>query len=128
MAVVREAYAALERRDFAVLLALLDPGVELYNPYLPGGGTFAGHDGVTRYLNELLAGFEQHRLEVEELVAADERVVAAVRQTVRARGSDADIVLRNAHVWTLSDGQVVRIETYLDLAAALRAVTPRSPG
>jgi len=123
LAVVREAYAAIELRDFPALLALLAPGIELHDPDLPGGGTFSGHDGVMRYLNEALGGFEQHRLDVEELVEVDrKRVVAAIHQTVRARGSDADIELRDAHVWTLADGRVARIETFLDLAAALRAV------
>ena len=122
VAVVREAYEALERRDFPALLALLDPGVELYDPDLPGAGTFTGHDGVMRYLSEALGGFERHRLEVEELIEADDRVVAAVHQTVRAGGSEADIELRDAHVWTLLNGRAVRIELYLDLDTALRAV------
>ena len=120
-AVVEEAYAAIERRDFSALLALLKPGVELHDPDLPDGGTFVGHDGVMRYLNDALGGFEQHRLELEEVVVVDDRVVAAVHHTVRARESDAAIELRDAHVWTLADGRVARIEMYLDRSAALRA-------
>jgi len=121
-AVVRDAYSAIGRRDYAALLRLLDPGVELHDPDLPGGGTYVGHRGITHYLDETLGGFEDHRLEVERLVETDDRVVAAVHQTVRARGSEAPIELRDAHVWTLAGGRVTRIETYLELAAALSAV------
>jgi ketosteroid isomerase-like protein len=75
-AAVRDAYAAIGRRDYPALLSLLDPGVELRDSDLPGGGTYVRHRGITQYLDETLAGFEEHRLRVVRLVETDDRVVA----------------------------------------------------
>ena len=58
--------------------------------------------------------------ELEEVVYADEgRVVNAVRDGGRMRGTDAEVWNRAFHVWTFRDGRIVRLSVHTDRARAL---------
>lgn len=122
---VRSAYAAFERRDVQALLELLDPAVEIVDPDLPGGGTFRGHEGAARYVEEILGVFSAHTIEIRRIVEGDGAVVAVLHHVLRAGESDAEISLDDAHVWTIAGERATRIEMYLDVDAALAATRSR---
>jgi hypothetical protein len=60
--VVRSAYEAFARGDFETALELFHPDIEWHDPDRPGGGTYHGHEGLIRNLEEWLEGWEEFRL------------------------------------------------------------------
>jgi ketosteroid isomerase-like protein len=84
-------------------------------------GVFKGHEAMRRYLGEWLEIFDPVRIEPEELIDAGERVVAVLRVVVRPKGSDAEMDIRYACVYTVRNGLVVRGREYATREEALEA-------
>jgi uncharacterized protein len=119
--VVSSMYEAFTAGDADRIAASLHDDVELIDPDMPGGGSFNGIDGVFEFLRQWDESFSEHRVVLEELTPVDDRVVAAVHQSGVARSSGAPVDMRDAHVWTVEDGLVRRIEFFLSRDAALAA-------
>lgn len=89
----------------------------------PDGQLARGIDATNAALAPYFGTFENFHVTAEEIVYADqERVVVAIRDGGRMRGSDKEITSRYCHVWTLRDGKVVRLSSHTDKAGALKAV------
>lgn len=116
---VREALDAFNREGPEGMMPFLDQEVELYDPDLPGGGTFHGHDGVRTFLHQLLDSFETVHVQIEELHEAGDRVVGFIHSYGRGKGSGIEIEIHDAHTWTFQEGKVVHWRTYLDRNEAL---------
>jgi ketosteroid isomerase-like protein len=81
-------------------------------------GLRAAHAALRDYWDT----FEDFRVEMEDVIYADqERVVTAVRDRGRIKGSDAEISNRLFHVWTLRDRRVVRLSIHTERDQALKA-------
>jgi ketosteroid isomerase-like protein len=66
--------------------------------------------------------FDARDVKLQEVLYADEdRVVTAVQDGGRMRGSDAEVWNDLFHVWTFRDGKVVRISSHTDKSRALEA-------
>ncbi len=91
----------------------------------PGGGIWVedrGLDGLLRTWREWLEPWDAYWTEVEEFVdAGRDHVLVLVRDRGRPRGSDAEVELLAASVWTLRDGKIARIEFHTDRKSALEA-------
>jgi ketosteroid isomerase-like protein len=72
-------------------------------------------------LAEWLTGWEGWRCEAEDYVASGDHVVVLTRYTGRGRGSGAEVDTRGAHLWTLRDGKVIRLEIFSSRSKALEA-------
>jgi ketosteroid isomerase-like protein len=68
-----------------------------------------------------LDAFDEFRVEPLEVIEEGDKLVAAVRQSGRGRGSGVDIAVEIAHVWTVRDGQAIRLESYPNVEAAREA-------
>jgi ketosteroid isomerase-like protein len=85
---VGRAYAAANRRDFAVILTGLDPETE----YRPGADliapdqdpVFCGHDGYLRMWQNWLGAFEDLRFDPEEVLDLGDTFLVTAQQ--RAHG------------------------------------------
>jgi ketosteroid isomerase-like protein len=88
---VEAAYEALRRRDIEGFLAIVDPDVEFVSLTLETEGAFRGHDGVRRFLTDLLETMPDWDPRAEEIVAEGERVL--VRARVRASGARSEVPL-----------------------------------
>jgi uncharacterized protein len=119
--IVRSVYEAFAVADADRIADHLHADVELIDPDLPGGGTFSGIDGVFEFLRLWGEGFSELHIDVEELIAMDDRVVAVVHQYGVAEASGAPVEMRDAHLWTVEDGLVKRIQLFLSRDAALAA-------
>jgi ketosteroid isomerase-like protein len=119
--IVRLALEAFAKQGPEAVLPFLDPNVIVFDPDLPGAGSFEGHDGFLAFTEQVLDAFEDYRVESERLLDADDRVVAFLHHRGRGKGSGAPIELRDAQVWTLQEGQAKRIDLYLDRERALEA-------
>ena len=108
--------------------ALIDPEIEIRDYDLPDAGVYRGHEGLARYLAQWEEAFPDWDLALEETHAEADRVAAVF--TVRARGdSGIETTRRNAIVFTLRDGRIVRYEYFTSPEQARAALTtPSSSG
>jgi ketosteroid isomerase-like protein len=123
--VVRRVTDVMDRESFEAALPVF---VEVAHPDVvwredpawPGADTYRGLDEVRRTIFDRLESldFEQ---ETEELLPADDKVVALVRWHGRGRASGAQSALDLAVVYTVHDGAITKVEFYLDRAEALAA-------
>jgi ketosteroid isomerase-like protein len=72
-------------------------------------------------LEEWLSEWDDWRCEAEEYIAEGESVVVLTRYRGSGKESGASVDTTGAHVWTLRDGMVVRLEVYSNREKALEA-------
>ena len=66
--------------------------------------------------------WESYRQEINEVHDCGERVLLLVTHFARASGTDHEVKMKGAGLWTVRDGLIVRLESYTDPAEALKAV------
>lgn len=131
--IVRRFADCWERQDWSGIADLVDPDVEQHATV---GGVEEGH--VMRGLGEIRRGYEaveetweEHRVETERLFDAGDRVVLFHREYQRGSRSGVELEIDAAVLVDLQNGRIVRIQGYMDRAAAMKAAGLRdeaSPG
>jgi ketosteroid isomerase-like protein len=119
---VQRAYEAFFRRDIRAVLHLLHPDVEIRQASeIPWGGTYTGHAEAAAFFGKLVSTITS-AVTLESFIDADDRVVALgrTRGKVNATGKSFDVPI--AHVWTIQDGLVTRVEYYIDDPTMLAAL------
>ena len=99
---VESAYRAVEainRRDFGTLLALMDDDVEVVSRIVAIEGGLHGLDGIRRWWENWFNYFPDCSIEVVDLGALGDRIVAALRALSNGSGSD---VLFEDTIWLAS--------------------------
>jgi ketosteroid isomerase-like protein len=119
-AVVRRLFWAFEN-DTEVFRDTLHPEVEWF-PIDENQGRLYGVEAALRNRNEWLDTWDEHRFELEEVVAEGNSVVVSVHITARGRISGAVVDVRFYAYFKLRDGKVVYIYDHADKAEALEAV------
>ncbi len=111
------------RMDWDAIVDLVDPSVEQH-------GTVGGMDEgrLVRGLGEIRQDYEsveqtwdEHRIEPQEFIDAGDQVVVYLREYQRGKRSGIELVVDTAVVVDVRHGRIVRIQGYMDRAAALRA-------
>ena len=123
----REAYDALglavESGDFdAFFRDYVHPEIE-WVP-LPGAldaDVSRGTDAIKGRMMAMLDVMEEPQIEAEEIIAAGEKVVIAIRISGRGRGSGIDVEAHWFHVITERDNKAARIEWHRSRDEALEA-------
>jgi ketosteroid isomerase-like protein len=121
---LRVALEVLSREGPEAILDNVDPDIEwIADRSDMGRVVYRGHQGVVRSFAELSEGFEDFGFEVDQLIDADNRVVALGRMYGRGRttGIRAEIPLGVVCTYGL-DGKLVRYESFRNVADALEAV------
>ena len=128
MELIRRAYEAFNRggMDACISEGLWSPAIvwDVTQSGIPGLGTYRGREEVKRFFEEdwfSAFPFDEWEVEVEEVIDAGDRIVSMSRQHGRGASSGVVAELELAQVATLRDGQIVRIDNYLDRAKALEA-------
>lgn len=120
----------LVRRTYETFVACHEPPWELFTDDAKMDATGASPDIlVIRSRPEAQAAlhayaetFERYHVELEEVIHADEeRVVTAVRDGGRVKGSDAELWNRFFHVFTFRRGKIAGWSTHTDRQTALDA-------
>jgi ketosteroid isomerase-like protein len=92
---------------------------------IPGLGAYRGHEEVKRFFEDdwfKVFPFEEWEVELEEVIdAGGDRVISMSRQHGRGASSGAVAELELAQIGTVRDGQVVRVDNYVDRKKALEA-------
>jgi ketosteroid isomerase-like protein len=105
---VQSIYEAAARGDGATFFAALDPEVEVYEPEcLPFGGVHRGFDDIQQMFGQVGSLLEPGRLDVVDLTAEDDRVVALVRVGLN-NGSET---LLSEH-WRVQNDRIVEVRAF----------------
>jgi ketosteroid isomerase-like protein len=105
------------------LLELIAPDIHIdmtrrvFNP-----GTYDGHEGLRRLGREIRDVWAKFTITPERFVDQGDRVVVIETRVGRGQGSGVEVEQRAGVIWTLRDGQIIRMETDLDPEDALNAV------
>jgi uncharacterized protein len=121
---VRRLYGAWNRGDMAALTDVFDPQVEV-RPALSvflASTTYRGHDGVVAWYAETNEPWAALHAEPHRVLDAGERTVVVIGLQGRVPGGQVDVDAEIAHVLTIRDGRIARLDGYEDPEAALAAV------
>jgi ketosteroid isomerase-like protein len=120
---VQALYAAWNASGGEAPLALIDP--EIVVEVMDGrflDGTYVGYAGVLELLEAFWDAFTDHRIDVEQLLPADDEVVVTVHYYGLGSRSGVAVDLRAWHVWQWRDGKAVRWRVIATREEALAAV------
>jgi ketosteroid isomerase-like protein len=121
--IVRQVYLCVNQRRWDGMANLLDPAVAQYGTVggLDEGTVVHGVSEIRQLYEREAEAWDRQRIHPERLIDAGNRVVVFQREFQRGRGSGLELEVETASVIDLRDGRVVRIQGYMDRAAALRA-------
>jgi uncharacterized protein len=122
IAVVRRLYQA--RGDPEIIRQVLASDVrwEVVDGF-PYGGVYVGLDSVLGdFFARLFTDFDEFVANGSEFFESGERVIALGNYSGRARRSGKRFTARFAHVWTLQDGLIVRLQQCADTVQLARAL------
>jgi uncharacterized protein len=124
--VVRRLYEALAAADFATVLAITDPDIEIsQTAELPWGGEYRGHDGLAEFAGKLTNSISS-AVTHHSMFPAGDRVVQVGKTSGTVNETGARFDIDEVHVHTLRDGKIVRFEAHIDTPAMLAALRTAS--
>jgi ketosteroid isomerase-like protein len=109
--------------DLDEALAHVDPGI-VWNPVEESSAQ--GPEAVRASTERWKSEWDDYELIPEEFADMGDRVVATVRFRARGRGSGIEVDARLYDVFTLRDGQIVRMDQFTEQSEALAAVGLRN--
>lgn len=84
---------------------------------------YEGLQGARQFLSDWTSSFEEWQLETEGIYdAGADKVLIVMRQRARSKTTGMPVDMRLAQVYTLRDGQQVRMQMYADVDEARNAV------
>ena len=110
--------------DVDALLQVFDPEVEV-RPALStflASMVYRGHEGVRTWYAETNEPWAQLHADAERFIEAGDRTVVIVALHARVPGGEIDVAARIAHVVSVRDGRIVRLDGYDEPDKALAAV------
>lgn len=87
----------------------------------PEAGEWRGPEGLLRFAGQQMEAFERMWCEPLEYIEKGDRLIVPVRLGGRARHTGIKIDFSIAHLWTLREGKVFRLDMHLSKADALEA-------
>jgi uncharacterized protein len=120
--IVRRGYEAFGHGDMNTLLGLFDEQIEWISPgpaELPTAGRRTGRQQVAEFFTAVNDTFEIQRFEPKDFIAQGDRVVVTGIDVSRVKATGKVIEGEWAHIFTLKDGKVVRMQEYQDTAEAV---------
>ena len=108
--IVRRCVETLNSRDVPRALELFDPEIEIdlsrnvFNP-----SVYRGHSGVEQWMNGVEDVWDDFSGVPEELIDADDRVLAALTLQGKGKGSGVPVQVLLFSIWTVRDSKIVRL-------------------
>jgi ketosteroid isomerase-like protein len=123
IALVREAFEALKRGDFAWLEDhCADDLVIVQPPEVPDAKTYEGRHAMEAAMADWPSEWEDFEMDLVDIVdVSDDVVVSVTRHHGRGRESGIEMEFEVSYVQYGRDDKLARLEMYFDREAALRA-------
>ena len=88
-----------------------------------------GLKGFQDALTDWISPYESFRLEIEEAIFQEDKLIFLARQVGTTKHAGVEVVTESATIWSMDDGLIRQAVFYLDRKAALRAagIEPGSP-
>jgi ketosteroid isomerase-like protein len=118
--IVRAFYERFASGDFNALAGFSDDFEFVTSPELPDAGTYRG-EGAIRFMKTWVESFDQLTIEATEIIDAGDKVVVAILQRGRPRGSQTAVEGRWWQAVTLRGGEIAQVVTFPERAQALEA-------
>jgi ketosteroid isomerase-like protein len=116
-------YEAWNRRDFEALAAFLSDDMEVVPVTdLPDMAPFTGREPAERFWESSVATWETLRFTPLGFEPHGDQLLVEVRVNARARGSGIELEERMGHLYTLRDGEFVRLQAFTSSAEARSAL------
>jgi ketosteroid isomerase-like protein len=117
----RVAYEQSARGDLSPLFAAVTDDFEFVTAAeMPDAGTYRGQE-ARDWVRTYIETFEGYTQEATESIDAGDKVVAAILQRGRPRGSDTPVESRWWQVLTFREGAVARVQMFAQKSDALEA-------
>ena len=101
---------------------LMSPDTEwVPNEGFPGPAKYTGREGFVDFIDMWTEDFEDWSIRSDRLIDAGDRIVHLIHQSGTGRGSGAKVEWDLALIYTIENGQVIRVNSYLDPTEALEA-------
>ena len=114
-------YEPFARGDFSAWADLPDDFEFVASPELPDGGAYRGEAAV-RWMTTWVESFDAHTIEATQITdAGNDKVLVAILQRDRPRGSQAVVEGRWWVVMTLRGDELARVEVFPERVQALDA-------
>jgi uncharacterized protein len=119
----QDVYAAFARGDLPAVLGRFDSAIEWCTPdTLPWSrGAYHGHAGALEYFTSFLEALDEPHIVPRELIVAGDRIIGLGVERARARSTGLSFEAEFAHVCSLRNGRVVRMNGIVDTATIRRA-------
>ena len=112
---------AVNDADPEAAVAVCDPEVEFLSVLAVSGRAYHGHDGIRQYFEDVASAWEEWRVEVDRVAAAEDgRVAIVMTMHFRGKESGAAFSERTGHVWTIRNSMLLRNQPYREADQSLR--------
>jgi len=123
VSVVRRLYEA--RGNPEIIRQVLAPDVrwEVVEGF-PHSDIYIGLNGVSDFFTRLFADFADWRTEPSEFFETGDHIIVIGSYSAKANATGKTFKARFAHVWTMSNGVIARLQQVADTAQLARALEP----
>jgi uncharacterized protein len=118
---VRRLYEARGNPDIVKTVLARDVRWELVEGF-PHSGIYQGLNGVSDFFKRLSGDFEDWHTEPSEFFETGDHVVAIGTYSARAKATGKTFKARFAHLWTMRDDVIVRLQQCADTVQISRAL------
>jgi ketosteroid isomerase-like protein len=121
--VITRMFQAWNGGDIDALLEVFDSDVEVrpaLSAFLPSTA-YRGHEGVAAWYAETYEPWAELQAQPQRFIDAGERTVVVVGLQARVPGGSVDLETEIAHVVTVRDGKILRLDGYEQADEALAA-------
>jgi ketosteroid isomerase-like protein len=118
---VRRLYEAHGNPDIVKTVLAPDVRWEVVEGF-PDSAVYQGLNGVSDFFTRLFGDFEDWHTEPAEIFEAGDHVIGLGFYSARAKATGKTFKARFAHVWTVRDGVIVRLQQCADTVQIARAL------
>jgi ketosteroid isomerase-like protein len=116
---VRSVY---QSKDITEIVSFVAPDFEIYQTeLLPWGGHYQGLAGAQQFFTKLRGNVDSV-VEIEDIFPVGGKVVVKGRTCGTALESRKKFDVSIVHIWTLSEGKLIKFEPFIDTPAMLAAL------
>ncbi len=112
--IIKQAYSYLNEKEIPHYFSLMSPNVEFYQTEeLPWGGHYRGFDESKVFFSKFSPLIDSS-VEIFHYIQAGAQTVAIGKMSGIAKQTGKKFSCSLAHVWTVQEERIIRLEVYID--------------